>query len=109
MKPSFDNLPANVEALLAKVEAMEVLLKEILLKLENAEANSTQPTNPNDLLTIKEVQAILRCNRGTVYNHIANGLQFVKVGRKTLFKRKHVIEFEKQQNQIQLTSLKKSS
>ncbi len=106
MKPTFDNLPNITASLVERVGALEALLRQILEKLDVRE-EPMQTGSPNDLLTMMEVQEILRCKRGTIYNHIKNGLRFTKVGRKTLFKRKHVLDFEKQNSQ--LTSLKKSA
>lgn len=50
------------------------------------------------LITINELQEMLKVSRATIYNYINKGLPVTKVGRLTRFKIDDVIEWIDKQN-----------
>jgi excisionase family DNA binding protein len=53
-----------------------------------------EPVNPNDLLNVPELAALLRCSARTVQNLFAAGdLPVVRIGRRVFVRRADVAKF----------------
>jgi excisionase family DNA binding protein len=82
MEVTFNNLPQAISSLLEEISSLKTILSA---------QNKNSESNPQERLTRKEIKDQYKVCYATIHNLMKNGsLPYVKVGRKTLFKREDV-------------------
>ena len=83
-----DNNGSQHNPFLSIEERFDTIEDKISKLIALAEANlKPSETSENERLTRKDVGRIYKISMGTLHKLMRNGLEFHKVGRKTLFKR----------------------